>query len=109
MNLSNLTFKIAGGLFFSIIYIAVSYLVSYLSVYWDWELGVGGVWFIIGYITYSTIFDEYPFVVNVLGVIINIGIILLLFLKLVEPQLWIYIVLNTIVCLNIIITCLHKR
>jgi len=51
MKISDFIFKIAGGLFFSIIYLIISYLASYLSFYWEYELGAGTVWFIIGITT----------------------------------------------------------
>lgn len=112
MKTSEFIFKIAGGLFFSIIYLAISYLASYLSVYWEWKWGVGTVWFIIGVITYSILFEqEVNTAVNVFGVILNIGILIFCnYYKFkLEPKLWIYIVLNTIVCLNIITTCVKKH
>lgn len=110
MKTSEFIFKIAGGLFFSIIYLAISYLASYLSVYWEWERGVGTVWFIIGFITYSILSDqEVNTAVNVLGVILNIGLLISCNYFKLEPQLWIYIILNTIVCLNIVTTFIKKH
>lgn len=110
MKISDFIFKIAGGLFFSIIYLTISYLASYLSIYWEWKWGVGTVWFMIGFITYSILFEqEINTAVNVLGIILNVGLLISCNYFKLEPQLWIYIVLNTIVCLNIITTCIKKH
>lgn len=109
MKISDFIFKIAAGLFFSIIYLAISYLGAYLSVYWEWKWDVGSVWFMVGYITYSILCAlETNNIINGLGIIINIGLLFLIFYLDLEPQLWIYIVLNTIVCSNIIIACVRR-
>ena len=110
MKASEFIFKIAEGIFFSVIYLIIVYLASYLSIYWGWkEWEVGRIWFFIGFITYGILFEEeVNTAVNVLGVILNIGLIIYYHFSNLEPQLWIYIVLNTIICLNISTTCIKK-
>lgn len=109
MKISDLIFKIAGGLFFSIVYLTIIYMMAYFSIYWEWEWGIGRVWFMTGFITYSILFEQDVNTnLNVLGVILIIGLLVFYHFKL-EPQLWIYIVLNLIVCLNIITTCIKKE
>lgn len=108
MEISDIIFKIVKGLFFSIIYLAISYLVLYLAIYFDWRWNVNMIWFLIVSIAYCILFDKNDNnKVNILGVILNIVLIVISNLKS-EPQLWIYIVINTIVCLNIIITCIKN-
>ena len=93
MKASEFIFKIAEGIFFSVIYLIIVYLASYLSIYWGWkEWEVGRIWFFIGFITYGILF----------------GLIIYYHFSNLEPQLWIYIVLNTIICLNITTTCIKK-
>lgn len=109
MKISDFIFRIAGGLFFSIIYITISYIGSYFSIYWEWKCGVGSIWFMIGFITYFFLFEQnINTTLNVLGVILNIGLIVFHNFQL-EPQLWIYIMLNIIVCSNIITTCIRRK
>lgn len=109
MKISDFIFKIAGGLFFSIIYLIISYLASYLSFYLEYELGAGTVWFIIGIIVYYILFEqEVNTTINILGIIFNIGLLITYNYLKFGPQVWIYILLNTIICLNIITTCIKK-
>lgn len=105
MKISDFIFKIAGGLFFSIVYLTISYLCSYFSIFWGWE-GIGTIWFIIGFTTYCILGEQVDTNINVWGCFL---FIILPFSFKFVPQLWVYIVLNTIVCLNIIITCIMKE
>lgn len=107
MKTSDFIFRVAGGLFFSIIYLAISYLASYLSIYWEWEEWDFG-WFVIGGMTYAFLVQENN-IFNVVGIILNIGLILFLSFSKAEPQLWVYIMLNIIVCLNIIIAAIRAN
>lgn len=110
MKISDLIFRMAGGLFFSIIYLAISYLALNLCVSWKWEKwGIGETWFVIGFVTYSILFEqEVNTTVNVIGLISIIGLIVCYNDFVAQSQLWFYIVVNSIVCLNIIITCIRK-
>ncbi len=110
MKASDFIFTITEGLFFSSIYLIVCFLASYLSLYWEWDLGIGGVWLVVGFTTYGIIFDEYKTsVINILGAILNVGLVISCSFLESEPRLWIYIVINTIICINIITTCIKNR
>lgn len=106
-NLGNTILKIAAGLFFSSIYLGISFLASYLSLYWNlWN--PTWVWVTIGFITYAFLFEEDKNGVNIMGVLSVIGMYLCHAITGYIPLLWVYIVVNSIVCFNIIIACIRK-
>lgn len=110
MKISNLIFKIATGLFFSIIYLSISYLFSYLNIYFEWGWKNSMVWFMIGFLTYAVIFENEKgsFVIDIIGAILNIGLILYIYNSNYQPELLAYFLINIIICLNIIIAVIRN-
>ena len=97
-NAVKITTGFALGLFLSSLYLGSSFLASYLTLYWNlWNPAT--TWFLIGVMTYASLWESESKLCAI-GIFSIAGII---------PPLWIYIVVNSIVCLNIIITCIKKR
>lgn len=94
------------GLFFSCFYIGGSFLSSYLSLYWDlWNPAYA--WITVGVITYSCV-HQIETKASIIGIILIIGLWISQIFTETIPLLWVYIVVNSIVCLNIIIACIKK-
>lgn len=102
MKASDLIFKIAAGLFFSIIYLSSSYLISYLNIHFEWGWKDSVAWLMIGFTTYYIIFENEngSFYIDLIGGILSLGLFVFI---LFSSQLWAYFLINIIVCLNIII------
>lgn len=102
MKASDLIFKIAAGLFLSIIYLSTSYLISYLNIHFEWGWKDSVAWLMIGFTTYYIIFENEngSFYIDLIGGILSLGLFVFI---LFSSQLWAYFLINIIVCLNIII------
>lgn len=105
MKISEFIFRIAEGLLYSIICLSISFLGSFLSVYWDWENGIFWVCGIVSFITYCCIVKDDTTLNIVLVFTICIPFSVMLFDL---NKLWFYILINSIICLGIVITCIRN-
>lgn len=108
-NIQKLIERIILGLFFSSLYLGGSFLTSYLCDYWNLWNPVYA-WVAIGVITYSCLYENGDTIpITTIGMFAIIGLWIYYIFAGTIPLLWVYIVVNSIVCLNIIITYIKKE
>lgn len=96
------------GLSFSCLYLGSSYLAVYLSLYWN-LCEPSSAWIIVGFITYSCLYESgFGLKGITIGAVSIIAMWLYHSIAGTQPQLWIYFVVNSIVCINIITTSIRK-
>lgn len=106
-NAVKITTGFALGLFLSSLYLGSSFLASYLTLCWNlWNPAT--TWFLIGVMTYASLWESESKLCAI-GIFSIAGMWIYYIIAGIIPPLWIYIVVNSIVCLNIIITCIKKR
>lgn len=107
-NIQRIIEGIILGLFFSCLYLGGSFLTSYLSLYWNlWDPAYA--WVIIGIIIYACLYEnENSSKVTTTGIFSIVGMWIYHIVAGTQPQLWIYFVVNSIVCINIITTSIRK-